>query len=429
MFKRKEKVEVNRIQMHEEATTALNLTTELSEKKRDLELTLTSINNLLIDMTSLDYIKAMILSVREQANLIESVASGSEELASTTEEISRQTQSSAEKAGTAQANAVTNLTVARDTFNRMNKDVNRVKEIKSDMSEVIHEAERIKEMVDVIKGVAEQTNLLALNSSIEAARAGEHGKGFSVVANEIKKLADSTKVQVGHIESIVAELTKKIDQTNDKVDDIVAQLTHANNQMREAFDQLEGIKSAFDDLNHSFTEVSANVEEQSATTEQMAAHLQQINEFSRDIESKTERTGEVFYTISDQLNTIRKNMLEHLYDLNDKTKADISIADHLMWKWNVYNMILGYVELDEQQVGTEKECRLGRWLAILPDTDKCQALKQDIQVPHKRIHDQAKLAINHFNNNRKAEAEISLVQIEKDSQHVVQLIKKIKPTL
>lgn len=429
MFKRKEKPEINSNQMNEGAAIVENLTTELSEKKHDLELTLTSINNLLIDMTSLDYIKAMILSVREQANLIESVASGSEELASTTEEISRQTQYSAEKAGTAQTNAVTNLTVARDTFNRMNKDVNRVKEIKSDMSEVIHEAERIKEMVDVIKGVAEQTNLLALNSSIEAARAGEHGKGFSVVANEIKKLADSTKVQVGHIESIVAELTKKIDQTNDKVDDIVAQLTHANIQMREAFDQLEGIKTAFDELNHSFTEVSANVEEQSATTEQMAAHLQQINEFSRDIESKTERTGQVFYTISDQLNTIRKNMLEHAYDLNNKTKADISIADHLMWKWNVYNMILGYVDLDVQQVGTEKECRLGRWLAILPDTDKCRVLKQDIQAPHKRIHDQAKLAINHFNNSRTAEAELSLVQIEKDSQYVVQLIKKIKPAL
>ncbi|GEN57160.1 hypothetical protein GCM10012290_18050 [Halolactibacillus alkaliphilus] len=429
MFKRKEKPEINSNQMNEGAAIVENLTTELSEKKHDLELTLTSINNLLIDMTSLDYIKAMILSVREQANLIESVASGSEELASTTEEISRQTQYSAEKAGTAQTNAVTNLTVARDTFNRMNKDVNRVKEIKSDMSEVIHEAERIKEMVDVIKGVAEQTNLLALNSSIEAARAGEHGKGFSVVANEIKKLADSTKVQVGHIESIVAELTKKIDQTNDKVDDIVAQLTHANIQMREAFDQLEGIKTAFDELNHSFTEVSANVEEQSATTEQMAAHLQQINEFSREIESKTERTGQVFYTISDQLNTIRKNMLEHAYDLNNKTKADISIADHLMWKWNVYNMILGYVDLDVQQVGTEKECRLGRWLAILPDTDKCRVLKQDIQAPHKRIHDQAKLAINHFNNSRTAEAELSLVQIEKDSQYVVQLIKKIKPAL
>lgn len=429
MFKRKEKLEINSNQMNEGAAIVENLTTELSEKKHDLELTLASINNLLIDMTSLDYIKAMILSVREQANLIESVASGSEELASTTEEISRQTQYSAEKAGTAQTNAVTNLTVARDTFNHMNKDVNRVKEIKSDMSEVIHEAERIKEMVDVIKGVAEQTNLLALNSSIEAARAGEHGKGFSVVANEIKKLADSTKVQVGHIESIVAELTKKIDQTNDKVDDIVAQLTHANIQMREAFDQLEGIKTAFDELNHSFTEVSANVEEQSATTEQMAAHLQQINEFSRDIESKTEKTGQVFYTISDQLNTIRKNMLEHAYDLNNKTKADISIADHLMWKWNVYNMILGYVDLDVQQVGTEKECRLGRWLAILPDTDKCRVLKQDIQAPHKRIHDQAKLAINHFNNHRMADAESCLVQIEKDSHDVVQLIKKIKPTL
>jgi methyl-accepting chemotaxis protein len=281
-------------------------------------------------MTSLDYIKKMILSVREQANLIENVASGNEELASTTESIAKQTQTSAEKAGTAKATTDQSLTDAQAAFNQMNKDVHRVGEIKTDMAEVITEAARITEMVDVIKGVAEQTNLLALNSSIEAARAGEHGKGFSVVANEIKKLADSTKVQVEHIESIVAELTKKIDQTNDKVDDIVEHLTKANEKMSDAFKQLDGIKEAFDYLNQSFTEVSANVEEQSATTEQMAAHLEQINHFSREIESDTERTGEVLYTISAKLNTIRLAMYENLYDLNDQSKAEVSIADHLM---------------------------------------------------------------------------------------------------
>ena len=406
-----------------------DLTAKLSGKRNDLETTLVSINALLIDMTSLDYIKKMILSVREQANLIENVASGSEELASTTEEIAKQTQTSAEKAGTAKATTEQSLTEAQTAFNQMGKDVHRVGEIKTDMAEVITEAARITEMVDVIKGVAEQTNLLALNSSIEAARAGEHGKGFSVVANEIKKLADSTKVQVEHIESIVAELTKKIDQTNNKVDDIVDHLTKANEKMSDAFEQLGGIKDAFDYLSQSFTEVSANVEEQSATTEQMAAHLEQINHFSREVESDTERTGEVLYIISAKLNTIRLAMYENLYDLNDQSKAEVSIADHLMWKWNVYNMILGYVTLDEAQVGTEKDCRLGQWLNTLPQTERCEKVKQAIQAPHKRIHDQTRAAINSYKNNRIHDAEESLKQIEQDSHAVIDYIKEMKANL
>lgn len=428
MFKKKTKQPVVS-EANDVKTVVDDLTSKLSEKRHDLETTLVSINGLLIEMTSLDYIKQMILSVREQTNLIKNVASGSEELASTTESIAKQTQTSAEKAGTAKATTDKSLSDAQAAFNQMNKDVRRVGEIKTDMGEVITEAARITEMVDVIKGVAEQTNLLALNSSIEAARAGEHGKGFSVVANEIKKLADSTKVQVEHIESIVAELTKKIDQTNAKVDDIVDHLTKANEKMSDAFKQLDGIKDAFDYLNQSFTEVSANVEEQSATTEQMAAHLEQISHFSREIESDTERTGEVLYTISAQLNTIRLTMYQNLYDLNDQSKAEVSIADHLMWKWNVYNMILGYVSLDETQVGTEKDCRLGQWLNTLPSTERCENIKQSIYEPHKRIHAEAKKAINSYMNNRTHDAEESLKQIEQDSRVVVDYIKQIKVNL
>ncbi|GEM03638.1 hypothetical protein HMI01_06260 [Halolactibacillus miurensis] len=428
MFKKKPKHPVN-IQANDTKAVVDDLTTKLSEKRNDLETTLVSINALLIEMTSLDYIKQMILSVRNQADLIESVASGSEELASTTEEIAKQTQTSAEKAGVAKTTTDKSLSDAQTAFKQMNKDVSRVGEIKTDMAEVIKEAARITDMVDVIKGVAEQTNLLALNSSIEAARAGEHGKGFSVVANEIKKLADSTKVQVAQIESIVSELTKKIDQTNDKVDDIVDDLTKANEKMSEAFNELDGIKEAFDYLTQAFTEVSANVEEQSATTEQMAAHLEQINDISHQIESDTERTGDVLYKISATLNTIRTAMYQHLHDLNDQTKADVSIADHLMWKWNIYNMILGYVTLDDSQVGTEKDCRLGQWLTTLPQTEKCQAVKQSILPPHKRIHDQARAAIKSYTNQRIHDAEESLTQIEKDSHLVVDYIKQIKANL
>jgi methyl-accepting chemotaxis protein len=92
-------------------------------------------------------------------------------------------------------------------------------------------------------------------------------------------------------------------------------------------------------------------------------------------------------------------------------------------------MILGYVTLDGAQIGTEKDCHLGQWLNTLPQTERCEKIKQAIQAPHKRIHDQARAAINSYKNHRIHDAEESLKQIEQDSHQVIDYIKQIKANL
>ena len=128
--------------------------------------------------------------------------------------------------------------------------------VSSRTSDVIVQGEDIKNVIGIIRDIADQTNLLALNAAIEAARAGEHGRGFAVVADEVRKLAERTQKSLGEIEANTNLLVQSI---NDMAESIKGQEQDIN-QINETTNDINDATEKNKQIVHSVLDVSRQID-------------------------------------------------------------------------------------------------------------------------------------------------------------------------
>ncbi len=425
---RKRKVEVDNtstINVQEEIASK-NMTIE--EKEQIIRSFLEKINDLLKRMTSLDYVKNMILNSDEQCDLISNIAEKSLELSSSSEEIFKYISNANEKMNFAMENINENLLNVETTFNQVEKDMEEIHTITNTMNLVEDEMGKINELIDVIKKVADQTNLLALNASIEAARAGENGKGFAVVANEIKTLAESTKEQVDIISNIVYGLDQNVYSAKNEVVKFVDKFESSKSNINETTVGLKSINVELNDIQSNFGNVLSNVETQNQITEEITTELQSINEKSQILNEDSRKTSEAFFKISKSINEIRLFVIENANDLSKQVIVDLIITDHLMWRWNIYNMILGNTTLEVHQVNDPTTCRLGVRVfdkSIVRNAEETRILNQMIE-PHNAVHQNAASSIEAYKKEDIKKAEEHLAKMDVVSEKLMTLLEQTK---
>lgn len=218
-----------------------------------------------------------------QQSEITYLATAMNEMSSTVNEVARSTTQAANAAQQANREALAGGQIVQETLQAIQVVANEVEHVTRVVHELEQDSTRIGVVLEVIGSIAEQTNLLALNAAIEAARAGEQGRGFAVVADEVRTLAQRTQQSTQEINSIIATLQKRGQeavQATQKGQDLVVECV---GKAAQAGASIESIATSVADISDMSTQIATATEEQNSVAEDLNRNIVNINHVSQEI--------------------------------------------------------------------------------------------------------------------------------------------------
>ncbi|MBO2536626.1 methyl-accepting chemotaxis protein [Rummeliibacillus suwonensis] len=231
----------------------------------------------------------------------------------------------AEETSSLQDQAVTTQTLAEDgiqTITNANEQMavihQSTQQVRDLMDELNKEINDINKFSNIITELTDQTNLLALNAAIEAARAGEHGKGFAVVADEVKKLAEESNRSVEQIVEITQSIVSKTKGVEKAVDTGLLNVQDGVRLLEEAGGSFSKITEAVVNITDRISNISAVTEQISASAEEVAANVNHVSSTSENTADKIQQINDSVHgqvTTLDDINDISKDLTEKAEEL------------------------------------------------------------------------------------------------------------------
>lgn len=354
---------------------------------KDISETFRSISNIMEQVFPLSFSALTLRSMNDETQrLAGEVAAASEQISVTVRDSAENINHSTVKANETLEVSKEGVVVMRETTDISNEVSSMVNGLSAEMSELLQASREVGEIVMVITDITEQTNLLALNAAIEAARAGEHGRGFAVVADEVRKLAEKTNRSAGDISKVVNSIQGKVSTAVTKAE---TTLSNVNTQLEKvdlANSKFRIIENSVDELNSILINISSAVQEQSAAMTQIAANIDNVAEMSSEnsggIDNMIGRVETVVDLLQDTENELKKFKLES--KILPLINAKVS---HVLMVRTIFR---GITSKENFRIGSYSECPFTEYyrnegMAVF-GSDPCYL---DLDAKHRRMHEHA----------------------------------------
>jgi methyl-accepting chemotaxis protein len=246
----------------------------------------------------------MATGAEEVAAQSTTVATSAEEMAATSNDIAQNCFGAAQSATEAGDAATSGVAVVSTTITVMNRIAERVKTSAQTVDKLGSHSEQIGEIVGVIEDIADQTNLLALNAAIEAARAGEQGRGFAVVADEVRALAERTTKATKEIGQMIKGIQGETRRAVSSMEEGVQEVESGTQEASRSGAALDKILQVIGALSGQVNQIATAAEEQTATTSEISNNMQQIT----GVVQETARGAQESASAASQLSTLAEEL-------------------------------------------------------------------------------------------------------------------------
>lgn len=239
---------------------------------------------------------------------IQSLAVAVEQLTASIADISERTTEAALASTTATQTSAAAVRTMHDLSDHINHTKENVDESVEAISKLSGSTSQITTVIEHINGIAEQTNLLALNAAIEAARAGEQGRGFAVVADEVRQLAQRTQVNVIDIKNVITELQKQTTNTFDSITNVTTAVVAVESSTSETLSQFTVVNKEIENVSGQLVSIATSTKEQSMVTKDIVEMEYSLKE---SMKVATEISAEILVSangIKDQSQELKENV-------------------------------------------------------------------------------------------------------------------------